>query len=379
MARTMLGEFKTPKRFWSEAVNTSCHAINRLYLHRLLKKTSYELLTSNKPNILYFRVFGSKCYILVKKGRHSKFAPKAVEGFLLGYDSNTKAYRFFNKSSGLVEVSSDVVFDETNGSSREQVDLDDTDEDDVPTAAMRTMAIGDVRPKERQEQDQPSSSTMVYPPTQDDGQVHQEEARDQGGTQEEQVMEEEAPMAPPTQVRATIQRNHLVDQILGDISKGVTTRSRLANFCEHYSFVSSIEPFRVEEALQDPDWVLAMEEELNNFKRNEVWSLVPRPKQNVVGTKWVFRNKQDEHGVVTRNKARLVVKVYAQVAGLDFEETFAPVARLESIRILLAYAAHHSFRLFQMDVKSAFLNGPIKEDVYVEQPPGFEDDSYPDQ
>jgi hypothetical protein len=84
---------------------------------------------------------------------------------------------------------------------------------------------------------------------------------------------------------------------------------------------------------------------------------VPRPKQNVVGTKWVFRNKQDEHGVVTRNKARLVAKGYAQVVGLDFEETFAPVARLESIRILLAYAAHHSFRLFQMDVKSAFLNG----------------------
>jgi hypothetical protein len=105
---------------------------------------------------------------------------------------------------------------------------------------------------------------------------------------------------------------------------------------------------------------------------------VPRPKQNVVGTKWVFRNKQNEHDVVTRNKARLVAKGYAQVAGLDFEETFAPVARLESIRILLAYAAHHSFRLFQMDLKSAFLNGPIKEEVYVEQPLGFEDDRYPD-
>jgi hypothetical protein len=217
---------------------------------------------------------------------------------------------------------------------------------------------------------------MVHPPTQDDVQVPQEEGEDQGGAQEEQVMEEDAPHVSPTQVRATIQGNHPVDQILGDISKGVTTRSRLANFCEHYSFVSSIEPFRVEEALQDPDWVLAMQEELNNFKRNEVWILVPRPMQNVVGTKWVFRNKQDEHAVVTRNKARLVAKGYAQVTGLDFEETFAPVARLESIRILLAYAAHHSFKLFQMDVKSAFLNGPIKEKVYVEQPPGFEDDRY---
>jgi hypothetical protein len=311
MASIMFGEYKMPERFWSEAINTACHAINRLYLHRLLKKTSYELLTGNKPNVSYFRVFGSKCYILVKRGRHSKFAPKAIEGFLLGYDSNTKAYRVFSKSSGLVEVTSYVVFDETNGSPREQVDLDDIDEDEVPTTAMRTMAIGDVQPQEQQELDQPSSSTLVQPLTQDEEQVPQDEGMNQGGAHEENDKEEEVPHAPPTQVWATMQRNHPVDQILGDISKGVTTRSRLANFCEHYSFLSSIEPFSVEEALQDPDWVLAMQEELNNFKRNEVWSLVPRPKQNIVGTKWVFRNKQDEHGVVTRNKARLVVKGYA--------------------------------------------------------------------
>jgi hypothetical protein len=152
----------------------------------------------------------------------------------------------------LVEVSSDVVFDETNGSPREQVDLDDVDEEDVPTAAIRTMAIGDVRPQEQKEQDQPSSSTTVHPPIQTDEQVHQE-ACDQGGAQDDHAMEEEARQAPPTQVRATIQRNHPVDQILGDISKGVTTCSRLVIFCEHYSFVSSIEPFRVEEALLDPD------------------------------------------------------------------------------------------------------------------------------
>jgi hypothetical protein len=144
MARTVLSEYKMPERFWSEAINTARQAINRLYLNRLLKKSPYELLSGNKPNVSYLRVFGSKYYILVKKGRHSKFAPEVVEGFLLGYDSNTKVYRVFNKSSGLVEVSSDVVFDETNGSPREQVDLDDVDEDEVPRAAMRTMEIGDV-------------------------------------------------------------------------------------------------------------------------------------------------------------------------------------------------------------------------------------------
>jgi hypothetical protein len=141
--------------------------------------------------------------------------------------------------------------------------------------------------------------------------------------------------------------------------------------------VSSIEPYRIEDALRDPDWVVAMQEELNNFTMKEVWHLVPRPNQNVVGTNWVFRNKQNEHGVVTRNKDRLVAKGYSQVEGLDFDETYAPIARLESIRILIAYATYHGFKLYQMDVKSAFLNGPIKEEVYVEQPLGFEDTEYP--
>jgi hypothetical protein len=132
-------------------MNTACHAINRLYLHRLLKNTTYKLLTDNKPNVSYFRVFGSKCYILVNKGRHSKFAPKA------------------------------------HGS--------------------------------------------------------------RGAKGQEDKEEEDVPQTPLAQVRITIQCDHPVDQILGDISKGVTIRSRITNFCEHYSFVSSIEAFRVEEAL----------------------------------------------------------------------------------------------------------------------------------
>src|SRR5438105_1584374 len=114
-----------------------------------------------------------------------------------------------------------------------------------------------------------------------------------------------------------------------------------------------------------------MQEELNNFKRNEVWSLVERPKQNVIGTKWVFRNKQDENGVVTRNKARLVAQGFTQIEGLDFGETYASVVRLESIKILISFATHHTFKLYQMDVKRAFLNGPIQELVLVEQPSGF--------
>jgi transposase InsO family protein len=183
MVRTMFDEYKTSDRFWAEAINTACYAINRLYLHRILKKTSYELLTSKKPNVSYFRVFGSKCFVLVKRGRKSKFAPKAVEGFLLGYDSNTRAYRVFNKSTGLVEVSCDIVFDETNGSQVEQVDLDELDDEEASCVALRNMSIGDVCPKESEEpphaQDQPSSSMQASPPTQDEYQAQDDENEDQ--------------------------------------------------------------------------------------------------------------------------------------------------------------------------------------------------------
>jgi hypothetical protein len=144
MARTMLDEYKTPDRFWVEAINTACYSINQLYLHQILKKTSYELLTGKKPNVSYFRVFGSKCFILVKRSRKSKFSSKAIEGFLLGYDSNIRAYRVFNKSTGLVEVSYDIVFDETSGSQVEQVDLYELDDEEAPCVVLRNMSIGDV-------------------------------------------------------------------------------------------------------------------------------------------------------------------------------------------------------------------------------------------
>ncbi|KAK1662917.1 hypothetical protein QYE76_051076 [Lolium multiflorum] len=174
-------------------------------------------------------------------------------------------------------------------------------------------------------------------------------------------------------------RGHTHDKVLGDVRAKVSTRRQLANFSNHHAYISVVEPKKVFEALEDSDWVDAMHEELNNFKRNKVWTLVEKPKEcrNVIGTKWIFKNKQDEFGNIVRNKARLVAQGFSQVEGIDFGETYAPVARLESIRILLAYASHHNFKLQQMDVKSAFLNGPLHEEVYVKQPPGFEDLNFP--
>jgi len=168
-------------------------------------------------------------------------------------------------------------------------------------------------------------------------------------------------------------RYHPLDNIIGEVTKGVTTRNSLRNTCNHLAFVSQIEPKNLDEAIVDENWTIAMQEELNQFERNEVWELVPKPKNHqVIGTKWVFKNKLAESGTIIRNKARLVAKGYNQEEGIDYEETYAPVARLEAIRMLLAYASIMDFKLYQMDVKSAFLNGFIQEEVYVDQPPGFE-------
>jgi hypothetical protein len=142
--------------------------------------------------------------------------------------------------------------------------------------------------------------------------------------------------------------------------------------------VSTFEPKNVKEALTDEFWIDAMQEELNQFKRNEVWDLVARPGGvNVIGKKWIYKNKSDEKGIITRNKARLVAQGYTQVEGLDYDETFALVARLEYVRLLLGVACILKFKLYQMDVKSAFLNGYLHEEVYVEQPKGFIDPNLP--
>ncbi|WVZ91152.1 hypothetical protein U9M48_037357 [Paspalum notatum var. saurae] len=272
LARSMLDEYGTSKKFWAEAINTACYASNRLYPHRLLDKTPYELLNGRKPNILYFRVFGCKCYIYKKRQR--------------------------------------------------------LDEEPL-VDAMKNMPIGDIKPKEDEDEvqivDQPSFSMAP-----------------QDGSEQDKFFQ---------------------------MKMFMYFKSKLM------SKLKIIESTTIDQALSDLDWVNVMHEELNNFTRNEVWTLEAKPKgARVIGTKWVFRNKQDDEGNIVRNKARLVAKGYSQVEGIDF---VAPVARLEAIRFLLAYAIHHDMKLYQMDVKSAFFNGYINELVYVEQPPGFEDPNNP--
>ena len=337
IARTLLNDTSLPKYFWAEAVNTACYIMNRALIRPILKKTPYELFNGRKPNISHLHVFGCKCFVLNNgKDNLGKFDAKSDEGIFLGYSLQSKAYRIYNKRTMNIEESIHVTFDESNAILSRKNMLDD---------------IAD------------SLEHMN---------IHEQDSKgNDKGNNEDPPEEGKSNDALPREWKTS--RDHPLDNIIGDISKGVTTRHSLKDLCNNMAFVSMIEPKNIKEAIIDDNWIIAMQEELNQFERNNVWKLVEKPENYpIIGTKWVFRNKLDEHGIIIRNKARLVAKGYNQEEGIDYEETYAPVARLEAIRMLLAYASIMNFKLYQMDVKSAFLNGLIQEEVYVEQPPGFE-------
>ncbi|KAK1611270.1 hypothetical protein QYE76_034943 [Lolium multiflorum] len=168
MARTMLSEFNSPHNFWGEAISTIVHYSNRLFLRPLHNKTPYELLTSNKPNVMYIRVFGCKCLVKNNKGKLGKFETRTIEGIFLGYAENSHAYRYYNRSTGTIEVSCDVVFLEDNGSQVEQFDPCVAGNDDDPSSAIKHMGIGHIRPMEVHNDDQDdgvdvSSTAQVEP------------------------------------------------------------------------------------------------------------------------------------------------------------------------------------------------------------------------
>ncbi|GKE19174.1 putative ribonuclease H-like domain-containing protein [Tanacetum coccineum] len=197
-----------------------------------------------------------------------------------------------------------------------------------------------------------------------------------------------------------LHKDHLVEQIIGDLNSAPQTRRMTKNLEEHglfspiqqrtnhkyfrnclfACFLSQEEPKKVIHALKDPSWIEAIQEELLQFKLQEVWTLVDLPNgKRAIGTKWVFRNKLDDRGIVIRNKARLVDQGYTQEERINYDEVFSPIARTEAIRLFLAYASFKDFMVYQMDVNSAFLYGKIGEEVYVFQPLGFEDPDFPDR
>ncbi|GJZ21048.1 retrovirus-related pol polyprotein from transposon TNT 1-94 [Tanacetum coccineum] len=246
-----------------------------------------------------------------------------------GYSQNSKAYIILNKHTRKIEESLNVTFDETPPPSKISPLVDDDLEEDE--------AIMEIKKKNL----------------------------------ENNVEDETLEINETVNIKES--RNHHLENVIGNLNQR-TLRSQAQNQSNFYCFIYTIEPKNVNGALGDESWIVVMQEELNQFIANDVWELVPQPKNmTIIEIKRVFRNKLDENGIVSRNKTRLVAQGYNQQEGIDYDETYAPVARLEFIRILLAYACSLDFKLFQMDVKNAFLNGFINEEVYVAQPSGFID------
>ncbi|KAJ9553587.1 hypothetical protein OSB04_017632, partial [Centaurea solstitialis] len=420
-ARTMLAYSGLPLTFWAEAVSTACFTQNRTIINKRFKKTPYHIINQRVPNVKFFHVFGCRCYILNNRDNLGKFDKKADEGYFLGYSLTSKTFRVYNKRTKMVMETVYVTFDETVSMTSEHrsselgihsqtstttsdsitdpnsselnllfmdafLDICEDNEDLILSRNPR-VDIHDV-PDPSSVNDSGPSENICFTSNSDQAipvpSVEQSELTPDDQSEIPAIIDENDSQNNlddlailPAQLKWT--RAHPLYNVIGDVNDGVKTRSASANYCLYKSFLSVIEPKNVSQALEDSDWLLAMQEELLQFKRNKVYRLVPRPQdKSIIKTKWIFRNKKDESGLIVRNKARLVAKGYSQQEGIDYDETFAPVARIEAIRIFLAYAAHKNIKVFQMDVKSAFLNGVLHEEVYIEQPEGFVDPDFPD-
>nr|GEV47036.1 hypothetical protein [Tanacetum cinerariifolium] len=444
----------SPILFWAEAVNTACYVKNRVLVTKPHNKTPYELLLGRSPSIGFMRPVGCAVTILNTLDPLGKFDGKADEGFLVEYSVNSKAFRVFNSRTKIVQVTLHIKFLEnkpnvarigpkwmfdidtlTKSINYQPVVAGNQPNDNRDPQNTDDDAAFDVKENDNDVHVSPSGSdkidnkkhddkakTLICPSVNDvslnfgiagkysfvdpskypddpdmpksEDIVYSDDEEDVGAEADLSNLETNISVGPILTTR--VHKDHLVTQIIGDLTLAPQTRSmtrmvkeqgRLHQIndedfhtCMFTCFLSQEEPKKVHHVLKDPSWIEAMQEELLQFKMQKVWVLEDLPKgKRAIGSKWVFRNKKDERGIMIRNKARLVAQGHTQEEGIDYDEVFAPVARIEAIRLFLAYASFMSFMVYQIDVKSAFLYGTIKEEVYVCQPLGFEDLDYPDK
>ncbi|GJY97650.1 retrovirus-related pol polyprotein from transposon TNT 1-94, partial [Tanacetum coccineum] len=358
---------------FEEDINTKSHELMS-FGKSIIIKTPYEIFRERIHDISYIHVFGCPVFIHNHKDHLGKFDAKADDGYFLGYSFVSKAFRVFNTRRQQVEETYHVTFDESmeamrfTNTSHDEIGIDDSSR---------------YPPDEFIHEDDPSRQYQVDSDVSYYVIPHGCSLTEL--TQEKLVPEVIAPNkpdipitkdneGPPDLINTEATHRWSKDQhiklvnIIGDPGKGMLTRSMTtkltaasASECLFTDFLSEIEPKKVYEALKHTGWVDTIQEELNQFYRNKVWTLVLLPYgKTAIGFKWVFRNKKDEHRITTKNKARLVVQGYSQEEGIDYDETFAPVARMEAIRIFFAFATYMNFKVYQMDVKSAFLNGKLK-------------------
>ncbi|WVZ91404.1 hypothetical protein U9M48_037581 [Paspalum notatum var. saurae] len=332
-ARCMLKARNMPGAFWGEAVHTAVFVLNRSPTRSVAGKTPYEAWFGEKPAVHFLRTFGCLAHAKVTRPHLAKLEDRSKKMVFIGYEPGSKAYRLYDPVARRLHVSRDVVFDESKG-----WDWQAGGEADGDTFTVEYVVADPGNGS-------PTGDTPSRQPVADDGAPPQPELEES---------DEEAP-----------RRFRKVADCI-DAAEPRTLEP------EEWLLVATEEPPSYEEAATDPAWRAAMEEEMAAIEANGTWEATTLPPgHRPIGLKWVYKLKKDARGVVVRHKARLVAKGYVQHAGVDFEEVFAPVARLDSVRALAAVAAHEGWQLHHLDVKSAFLNGDLAEEVYVSQPPGF--------
>nr|GEZ77421.1 hypothetical protein [Tanacetum cinerariifolium] len=387
-ARTMLIYAQAPLFLWAEAVATACFTQNHSIIRLRHRKTPYEILHSKLPDLSFFYVFGALCYptndsenlVPITSPLTSYVPPSRNDWDLLFQPMFDELLNpppsVVNQApeaiAPIVEVIPPVNADSTGSPSSKTI------EQDAPSTSNSS------KPTETQ--------SSVIPQDVGDDNLDMEIAHIGNDSLFGVPIPEvtSAQSTTPTSPQAIVQTNHPMPHhnskwtkdhplknLISQLSRPVSTRLQIheqALFCYYDAFLTSVEPKTYKEALTQSCWIKSMQEELNEFERLEVWELVPLPDQVMVITlKWIYKVKLDELGGILKNKARLVARGYRQEEGIDFKESFALDARLEAIRIFLAYAAHTNMVVYQMDVKTAFLNGNLREDVYVSQPDGFVD------
>ncbi|GJW55782.1 retrovirus-related pol polyprotein from transposon TNT 1-94 [Tanacetum coccineum] len=368
-ARTMLSASKLPLFFWAEAIATSCYTQNRSIIIPTHEKMAYHIINDIKPLIKHLHIFGCICY-LTRDGKNlDKMKEKADPCILVGYSTQSKGYRVYNKRIRLIVESIHLRFDEIKEMSGTSVANDTSG---LVPQRQKASDYNNSDPVPQLQHVSPSADTTVQTQQELDllfGPLYNEffntgtsSVNKSSFLTDNSALQDTHPLMniqptpePTTPINAHAEENN----------------DNQADDTEHefnkYAYLQSTTRFRIPMDKRSP-------EELHQFDRLQVWELVDKPfGKNVIKLKWLWKNKKDEDQTVIRNKARLVAKGYAQEEGIDFEESFALVARLEAVRIFVAYAAHKSFPTYQMDVKMTFLNGPLKEEVYVAQPDGFVD------
>ncbi|KAJ9551882.1 hypothetical protein OSB04_015927 [Centaurea solstitialis] len=365
-ARTMLADSKLPITFWAEAVNTACYVQNRVLISKAL------------------RVFNSSTRIIeesdnVKCNVNTPNIPGSGPNWLFDIDSLTNSLNMsytVNSGSGTEQAQETsptfVMFPMPLVDSNDACTTDESHGDDQADSG--STEKNDDHPIE---ESSPSQNIEGIPVLEEGPQWDQEPEVNDSNLGVDLTEE-------PLHLTRT-QKNHPPTLVIGDIQSPMITRKQSKSLPNPhlsmiYVFLSQTEPKKAHDAMKEPSWIEATQEELLQFVLQHVWDLVDLPKgHRVIGTKWIFRNKTDERGIVIKNKARLVAQGYTQEEGIDYDDVFAPVARIEAIMLFLAFASYKGFKVYQMDVKSAFLYGNIDEEVYVSQPPGFEDPKYPDK